>query len=155
MRRILVIYGAGAGFVPTTHHYLDAFRRHSRFQVEYLCIEHAPKEVVDLGCYDAIWVNYCARLIVESHYPDAVPEALKESLARYAGPKLVAVQDEYDHTNRLHHELLRIGANVVLTCVPQASIEYVYPRGVFPELRCETVLTGYVSDDLLRISGVR
>ena len=77
--------------------------------------------------FDAILVNYCARLIFPGHVPDFV----KQSLAAYRGPKLVAVQDEYDDTNRLHEELRRLGTTVVLDLVPQESLEYVYPRNMF------------------------
>jgi hypothetical protein len=150
-RKILVIYGASAAHVSTTHHYVEAFKRHSRFDVHYLCIEDSPDRPTDLSRYDAVWLNYCARLI----FPGLVPDALKESLAAYRGPKLVAVQDEYDDTNKLREELRRIGASVILTCAPQGSLEYVYPRSMFPGVRFETVLTGYVSDDLLDIEGIR
>ena len=150
-RKLLFIYGASAAHVATTHHYADAFRRHSRFNVHYLYIENPPATAVDLSSYDAVVVNYCARLMLPGHVPDVV----KQSLAAYRGPKLVAVQDEYDDTSRLHEELLRVGSTIVLTCVPQQSLEYVYPRKMFPGVRFETVLTGYVSDDLLSVKGVR
>ena len=56
--------------------------------------------------------------------------------------------------NRLR-ETARVGATVVLTCVPQQHLCYVYPRSMFPGVHFETVLTGYVSDDLLKIEDVR
>jgi hypothetical protein len=151
MKKVLVIYGASAAHVLTTHHYVEAFKRHSRFDVHYLCIEDSPDRPVDLSRYDAVWLNYCARLI----FPGLVPNPLKESLAEYRGPKLVAVQDEYDDTNKLREELRRLGPSVVLTCVPQQSLEYVYPRSMFSNVRFETVLTGYVSDELLAVEGIR
>src|SRR4051812_33815085 len=98
MKKILMIYGADAGHVATTHQYVDAFRQHSRFEVHYLCIEHAPSAPSDLSHYDAVWVNYCAGFALENHYPDAIPGSLRVSLAAYGGPKLVALQDEYDRT---------------------------------------------------------
>ena len=150
-KKILVIYGASSAHVPTTHHYVEAFKRHSRLDVHYLCIEDSPDRPVDLSHYDAVWVNYCARLI----FPGLVPDTLKESLAEFSGPKLVAVQDEYDDTNELREQLRQLSPNVVLTCVPQASLEYVYPRNMFSGVRFETVLTGYVSDELLAIEGIR
>ena len=150
-KKILVIYGASSAHVPTTHHYVEAFSLHSRFDVHYLCIEDSPAQPVDLSRFDAVWLNYCARLI----FPGLVPDTLKESLARYRGPKLVAVQDEYDDTNKLREELRRLGPSVVLTCVPQESLEYVYPRSMFSGVRFETVLTGFISDELLAIEGIR
>lgn len=155
MKRILVIYNAFAGRVSTTHHYVDAFRRHSRFKVEHLCIEHVPSVPSDLSRYDAVWMNYCAGLAFEPHYGASTPESLRRSLAAYHGPKLIALQDEYDRTNRLREQLRAVGATVVLTCVPQQFLDYVYPRDMFPGVRFETVLTGYASDDLLGIDDIR
>jgi hypothetical protein len=155
MKKLLVIYGAAASHVAATHQYVDAFRQHSRFNVDYLCIEHAPTVPSDLSRYDAVWVNYCAGFARESHYPDSVPESLRASLAAFGGPKLVAPQDEYDRTNRLREQLRRVGATVVLTCVPQQYLDCVYPRSMFPDAYFETVLTGYVSDDLLKTDDVR
>ncbi len=39
--------------------------------------------------------------------------------------------------------------------MPQQHLDYVYPRSMFPGVHFETVLTGYVSDDLLKIEDVR
>ena len=78
-----MIYGASSAHVPTTHHYVEAFSLHSRFDVHYLCIEDSPAQPVDLSRFDAVWLNYCARLI----FPGLVPDTLKESLARYRGAK--------------------------------------------------------------------
>ena len=150
-KRLLVIYSAEWSYVPTTFHYVDAFHRHSRFQVSYLDVAADLPTYFDFSHYDAVWINYCARLL----FDHPVPEAIKIALATYPGPKLVAVQDEYEHTNRLREQLLRVGADVVLTCVPQESVEYVYPRSMFPNTRFETVLTGYVADELSNGRGTR
>src|SRR5262249_6342676 len=104
---------------------------------------------------DAVWMNYCAGLAFEPHYGASTPESLRRSLAAYHGPKLIALQDEYDRTNRLREQLRAVGATVVLTCVPQQFLDYVYPRDMFPGVRFETVLTGYASDDLLGIDDIR
>src|SRR5262245_28567075 len=107
MNKLLVIYDAAAGHAVTTHQYVDAFRRHSRFDVVYLCTEHSPSVAFDLSHYDAVWVNYCAGLVRERHCPDTTPESVRASLAAYRGPKLVALQDEYDGTNWLREQLSR------------------------------------------------
>jgi hypothetical protein len=154
MKKLLLIYGAEATQVATTWQYVDAFRQHSRFKVEYLCIEQCPSEPVDLSRYDAVWVNYCAGLALDAGYRNAIPEAMRISVASFRGPKLVAPQDEYDGTNRLRGELRRLGATAVVTCVPPRFVEYAYPRDMFPDLHFETVLTGYVPDELLGIDDI-
>ena len=130
--------------MASTFHYVDAFRRHSRHRVSYLDIGTRVEQPVDLSRFDAVWVNFCVRLQDRGYFP----EALAASLAAYRGLKLAAAQDEYDNTDHLRRALREIGADVVLTCVPQGSIQCVYPRDMFPHTRFETVLTGYVSDEL-------
>lgn len=140
--RVLFVYSPHAAHVNTTYQYITAFRRHSRYKIEYLsCLSDG---VFDFSDYDAVWLNYCARLIV----PGAVKPAIKSAIARFSGPTFVALQDEYDLTELCRRELLGIGATHVMTCVPTKSIEYVYPKAMFPTTVFETVLTGYVPDEL-------
>lgn len=140
--RILFIYSPRANHVTTTFQFVDAFRRHSRHHIDYLSC--STESELDLSAYDAVWLNYCARLVV----PGAVSGAIKSALARYEGPKFVAIQDEYEQTGLARQELRAIGATHIMTCVPADSIEYVYPRAMFPDTSFETVLTGYVPDGL-------
>ncbi|WP_210497176.1 hypothetical protein [Microvirga antarctica] len=99
----------------------------------------------NLDSYDAVILNYCARLSIRGF----VSETFVDALRSYNGTKLIAVQDEYEDTNVLKDALKRIGFDYVLTCVPQDSIAYVYPRSEFPNVTFVTVLTGYVPEDLL------
>lgn len=141
MKRILFVYSPRATHVATTFQYVDSFRRHSRHRVDYLsCLSEG---VFDLSAYDAVWLNYCARLVV----PGAVSAAIRRAVSDYSGPVFVALQDEYDRTDLARRELLGIGATHVMTCVPAESIDYVYPRSIFPTTSFETVLTGYVPDE--------
>jgi hypothetical protein len=130
--------------VDTTYHYVNSFRKHSRYNVSYFDINARPERPVDFSGYDAVWVNYCARLA----FPDYQWEIVKQSVIAYQGPKLVAIQDEYDNTYELRNEIRRLGFDVVLTCIPQTSIEYAYPRAMFPATQFETVLTGYVAEGI-------
>lgn len=142
MKRVLFIYSPRAAHVGTTFQYVDAFRRHSRYQIDYLsCLSEGS---FDLSGYDIVWLNYCARLVV----PDAVSSSVTDAISRYNGPTFVALQDEYELTNLARQELLRIGASHVMTCVPARSIDYAYPRSMFPQVHFHTILTGYVPDEL-------
>ena len=110
LRQLLILYDPRSTFVDTTYHYLDLFRKHSSFNVTYFDINARLGGPVDLSAYDAIWVNYCARLA----FPGYEWEVVKQSVIAYQGPKLVAIQDEYDNTNELRSEIRRIGFDVVL-----------------------------------------
>ena len=72
----------------------------------------------------------------------------KEALKSFRGVRVFAVQDEYDRTNLVRDAIRELGFHIVLTCVPQESLEYVYPSAMFPGTDFITVLTGYVSETI-------
>ena len=151
MLKLLILYHAGFTHIPTVLHYIDSFRRHSQHDVSYFNVDQEVGGRTDFSNYDAIWLNYCARLPSTNY--DADPIAL--ALTNYNGVKLLALQDEYHQTNKIKSEISRIGFDVVLTCVPERFIETIYPRQRFPRTRFETVLTGYIADELLHLPDIR
>lgn len=141
-RRILVAYSMESTFNQATLEYLNAFRLYLAADVDYLHVTHDAKIAASLTHYDVIIHSYCARLC----FPGYVSADFLARLKSFSGLKVLAVQDEYDRTDVLRRVVRDVGFDVVLTCVPQDSLEYVYPRAEFPDVRFETVLTGYVSD---------
>lgn len=142
-RRALVAYSMSSTFVQTTLDYLAAFKRFSGFDVDYIHITHHAHVIPDFNSYDVIFHNYCARLC----YHGYVSESYLEKAREFKGVKVLAVQDEYDHTDVLKAAIKDIGFNIVLTCVPQDRLEYVYPKAEFPDVEFITVFTGYVPED--------
>ncbi len=130
-------------FVQTTLDYLVAFKRFSGFETDYVHVTHQASMGFDFDNYDVVFHSYCARLCFEGY----VSESYRDRLRRFPGIKVLAVQDEYDHTDALKVAIKDLGFNIVLTCVPQDSLEYVYPKSEFPDVEFITVFTGYVPDD--------
>jgi len=145
-RRMLVAYCMQSTHVETAWNYLLALKKYSEFQIDFLHVTYDAAIDVDFDDYDVIFQDYHARLCRE----DYVAVQYQEKLRAFRGPKVMAVQDEYDSTNRLHAAIRDLGFDVVLTCVPQDSIDYVYPRAEFPGVTFATVLTGYVPDWYLK-----
>jgi hypothetical protein len=146
--RVLVAYSVSSTFTQTTWDYLEAFRlylgQHLPAEIEYLSVTQDPQLHVSLDDYDVVIQSYCARLCFEGY----VSEGFIEMMSRYKGLKILAVQDEYEQTNVLRSAISRIYFDIVLTCVPKDSFEYVYPSKIFPTTRFETVFTGYVPEYL-------
>lgn len=143
VRRALVAYSMSSTFVQTTLDYLKAFKRFSGFDVDYVHVTHHASMGFDFDGYDIVFHSYCARLCFEGY----VSESYREHLRNFPGVKVLAVQDEYDHTDTLKAAIKDLKFDIVLTCVPQDSLEYVYPRAEFPDVEFITVFTGYVPDD--------
>jgi hypothetical protein len=142
-KRVLVAYSISGTFVSTTLEYLKSLKRLDGFDVEYVDVTHDSRVLADFSTYDVVFHNYCARLCLENY----VSESYREKMRRFTGVKILAVQDEYDHTNVLKAAINDLGFHLVLTCVPEESLEYVYPRRDFPNVEFVTVFTGYVPDD--------
>ena len=142
--RLLVAYCNASTFVSTTAEYLESIVRYSDFDVRFVHATHGAELAFDLAEFDAVFHSYCARL----PFPDYVSPDYLAKLKAFRGVKILAVQDEYDHTNRLRRAIRDIGFHAVLTCVPPGMLQAIYPRKMFPGTEFITVLTGYVPEHL-------
>jgi hypothetical protein len=142
--RLLVAYCNASTFVSTTAEYLESIVRYSDFDVRFVHVTHGAELAFDLAEFDAVFHSYCARL----PFPDYVSPDYLAKLKAFKGVKVLAVQDEYDHTNRLRRAIRDVGFHAVLTCVPPGMLEAIYPPKMFPGTEFITVLTGYVPEHL-------
>jgi len=142
--RLLVTYDNASNYVSTTAEYLDSISRYSTWEVRYVHVTVGAELDFDLGEFDAIFQSYCARLPVDGYVsPNYIAQ-----LKLFRGVKLLAVQDEYESTDKLREAIRAIGYHVVLTCVPPAMVPSIYPPELFPGTEFITVLTGYVPEHL-------
>src|SRR5690349_5326586 len=148
-KKLLVVYSIASTVVATTTEYVRSFSRYSRHDVSYINGTHGARFGVELGEFDAVWLNYCCRLC----FPGYVGSDVREALRAYRGVKLMSVQDEYDRTETLRQGIEDLGFDVVFTCVPQSALDHVYPRERFPHTEFITILTGYVPEHLEGKSG--
>jgi hypothetical protein len=142
--RLLVAYCNASTFVSTTVEYLESIARYSHSDVRFVHVTHGAELAFDLEEFDAVFHNYCARL----PFPDYVSPNYLAKLKAFRGVKILAVQDEYDHTNILRRAIWDSGFHVVLTCVPPSMLQAIYPERMFPQTEFVTVLTGYVPEHL-------
>ncbi len=150
--RLLVAYSNGCNYVATTDEYLNSLSRYSEFEVSYVHVTNEAELDFDLNEFDTVFHSYCARL----PFDDYVSPDYLDKLKSFRGVKLLAVQDEYDRTGTLRRAIQAIGFHAVLTCVPPAMVERIYPREMFPRTEFITVLTGYVPENSeLRAKSVR
>jgi hypothetical protein len=150
-RRLLVTYSNAGRNVPTSAEYLNSFAQFSSYEVSYLHVTNGVKIDCDLNEFDAVLNNYCAKLI----WPNLVSPDYIDQLKRYRGVKAMAVQDEYDWTNKLGNFINDLGFHVVFTCVPPEYVARIYPAVRFPDTKFVNVLTGYVPEDLARRASPR
>src|SRR3954449_3588312 len=144
--RVLVAYSMASAGVQTTFDYLRSFKMMD-MDVEYMHVTHGAICEADPDRYDVLINNYCARL----NAPDYVSASYRRFLQAFRGLKVLSVQDEYERTDTLKAAIKAFAFDIVLTCVPEAQVEQVYPRAEFPGVRFATVITGYVPEALAEL----
>lgn len=150
-RKLLIAYSNTSTHVRTTLDYVTALRDYSGYDTSFLHVTHDAYITLDFDVagYDVIFHNYCSRFCFDGYVSQSYCAALK----RFTGLKVLAIQDEYDHTDKLKAAIIEHGFQLVLTCVPQESLEFVYPAGQFPGVRFITVYTGYVPEGFADACG--
>ena len=144
MKNILVLYNGQSMFTPTVKDYVDAFRKYSRNNVHYMHAYSNTMPQFSFDEYDAIIITYSCRLC----YLELWSPHVREAIAAFPGLKIAMPQDEYQETNKLRDGLCELGIKLVFTCVPEDKIDWVYPSQLFPGVRFERILTGYVPNHL-------
>ena len=145
--RVLVAYSMSSTFTSTTLEYLSALERYTDFDVSYVHATHDAEMDFDFGDFDVVFQNYCVRLCFE----DSVSRSYQESLRRFTGLKMLAVQDDYDRTLTLHRAIRDLGFHVLLTSIQREFWPLVYPASELPELHIVDGLTGYVPETLIEV----
>jgi hypothetical protein len=90
--------------------------------------------------FDVILVHYSIFLI-HDHY---ISENTRIKLKKFRGTKGIFLQDEYNSVDKTVNLIAEVGFDVVFTCIPEESIQQVYPSEKLPRVKCINVLTGYV-----------
>ncbi|HET6891211.1 MAG TPA: hypothetical protein VFH31_08935, partial [Pyrinomonadaceae bacterium] len=148
--RVLVCYDGFSTHVATTAEYLECLPKYSQHHIDFFHVGQGSEPSFDLNLYDAVFLTYGCRLC----FPGHVSQRFLKALNRYRGVKIFGLQDEYDRTEITRRYIEELELDVVLTCVPSNSLDYVYPRARFPKTTFVTVLTGYVPERLPSVSAV-
>lgn len=126
-----------------------ALGRHSRFRWDLMNLYgyettrgFAWPKALRLADYDAVFVHNTAS------YDSRELESLLPAIASYGGVKVLTKQDEQMRVNAFVAALGAGRFDVLLTCVPPAEREKVYPSAKLPRLAFVHILTGYVTDEM-------
>lgn len=146
---ILMLYDDGSTHVGTIYEHLKSFQKYSRHKFHYmpatlfLPLIDDEEDSLDLSAFSAVAIHYSVRLSVSHH----LSKGIARSLSLYDGPKLLFIQDEYEHTELARQWIEQLGVNAIFTNVPTASIERVYPSSRLQNIDFIPTLTGYVPEE--------
>lgn len=142
--RLLVAYSAQTMVAQTIIDYVYMLKQMEGFDVSFVHVTHNAVLDFDLSEFDVVFNNYCARHCFEGY----VSQDYVEKLKRYRGLKVISVQDDGDRTSILHKAIRDIGFHVLITAVPQDTLNYGYPPDQLPNVEIFPALTGYVPHNI-------
>jgi hypothetical protein len=135
--------------VGTIREHLDAFRKYSTNIVTYIPASknywtNTGTIEVDgmFDIFDVVVVHYSLRTSVPGHIDNKIGKALEN----YNGYKVLYIQDEYEGILQTRDWMKRMSFDLVYTCVPNESVNAVYPAKDFPNTEFIQTLTGYVPE---------
>ncbi|HEU4683999.1 MAG TPA: glycosyltransferase [Nitrospira sp.] len=129
--------------------HINALERYSRNR--YLRLRLFPgrqndiPDRLDLSRFDALVLHYTLVACYDSY----VSPGLRARIRAFNGLKAMFIQDEYQFVDATVDAIRSMEIDLLFTCVPEESIEKVYPRHKLPDCRKINVLTGYVTADLV------
>jgi hypothetical protein len=145
---VLILHSQPDRVAATVADHLEALTTKSRHHVRQVAILGDAPPGLDFDRFDVIILHYSLVLAHDGYVSPALRARLRISKA----VKAIFIQDEYRHIDATVRAFQDIGLDVLFTCMPEASIEAVYPASKLPNVRKINVLTGYVPEALLRRS---
>jgi len=138
-RNILFCYSRLPGFTNAVHDYVRAFGQYSRHRIHYYDMDSGPV-AFSLEPFDCIVFNFCfwARCL-------GLNPEFRDRVAAFTGLKIAVFQDEYDYFLWHERNVLALGIQSIVTCVPQEHWRDVYRDAAFDKVEFIQALTGYVS----------
>jgi hypothetical protein len=142
---ILLLCDEASRHTGTVDDHIMAFKKFSQHCIVIVDSRAAAELNIDLSLFDAVIFHYSI-VIASSTY---LPQALFEQLAKFQGPKILFIQDEYRWVNRTASAARALGISVVFTVVNSDVVRAIYRDPWFDTVRFEQTLTGFVPKNLV------
>ena len=134
----LCLYAKTQTFTNTVFDHLSAlsFSEHEWMYADIFQLNDLANRIHD---FSIVALHYSVRIAYRQ-----VPIAVSDALIAFRGLKILFIQDEYDRVSVAREEIVKLGFQIVYSCVPATNLEVVYPKRQFPQTTFVSVLTGYV-----------
>ena len=144
---VLLLCNYYPGTASTILEHIHAFPRFSRNRYHVLNNLGDLPWWLDLSRFDALIIHYS----LVASYDNYLSPSARARIREFTGYKAAFVQDDYRWINDTVDALAYMRVNAVFGLPGQDIIAQVYSPARLPGVRLETVLTGYVAEDLTRI----
>jgi hypothetical protein len=142
---ILLLCHDGARHTGTVDSHVRAFKAFSRHKVAIADSFGCSRLDFDLSGFDLVVFHYSIVISLDTY----LPPAFAERLARFAGPKILFIQDEFRWIDRTCAAIERLGIRTVFTVVNPDVVRKIYRTPWFDQVRFEHTLTGFVPEHVL------
>tara|TARA_A100001015_G_C15043100_1_gene741277 strand:+ start:2274 stop:3587 length:1314 start_codon:yes stop_codon:yes gene_type:complete len=130
----------------TTVDHIESFENYSSFEVViWTKLNSFPSEEF-LAKFDCFVIHHSISLIFDWY----VSKDILIKIRNFKGIKILFIQDEYRRVNFVCTKINFIGIDVLFTCAPLKVARSIY-SGLNRNIKIETVLTGYVPENLINI----
>ncbi len=144
-KNILLLCAEVARQTGTVDLHINSFSKYSKFNVVTLDSFVAGQLDLDLDMFDAVVLHYSIVISL----PHFISEEFGSRIARFSGPKILFIQDEFRWVDRSSEAIRKLGVSVLFTVVNEDVIRKIYRDDYFDNVRFEQTLTGFVPEHLL------
>ena len=138
---VLFMISSAPYFTNAVLDYDNAFRKHSQHTLTDFDV-HNPDWTTDFRRHDAMLFSYSFFSTIDR------PLECIEKFRDFEGVKVAIFQDEYTYFLRNRQNLMNMGVDGIITCVPQPHWSDVF-TGPFASIPLMEAFTGYVNESFL------
>ena len=147
---VLLLCDDNPGHANTLLDHISGLRRHSRHVIH----TYNPRglngsRLLDLDEFDVVAIHW-SLVVISDHY---LAPAFREKIARFDGPKVQFIQDDYRWVDQISAMMRFLGINLLFTLVPQGEVPKIWTQERLPGVRTVTTLAGYVPDSLVGLEA--
>lgn len=146
---VLLVCDYNSSTAATIVEHISVFSRFSQHTIYVLnSLGDLPQEL-DLNKFHVIVIHYSICIVFDSF----ISSTARERIRAFQGLKVVYIQDDYRWIYKTLSILTYMKVNAIFGLASQKIIDQVYiPERIPTVKRRETVLAGYVSDNLLNVN---
>ncbi|MGI8527241.1 MAG: hypothetical protein ACR2K5_13905 [Pseudolabrys sp.] len=144
---ILIICDFLANRVGTVRDHLGAFADFSSNKFCFVDVRTCRDFNIDLNVFDCVVFHYSIVISGNSYLPDSFAEKLR----RYAGYKVLFIQDEYRFVDRTAAAMADLGVDVIYSVINEDVRDQIYRQDCIKHVRRKPTLTGFVPEQLAQV----
>jgi hypothetical protein len=145
---LLLLCDYNDGTASTIIEHIRGVRRFSRHKVRILSSRGEVPTALDLRRFDGLIIHYTLVACLDAFIGPTTRNLVKE----FSGLKMAFVQDDYRFINQTVDAMHDLGIDILFGLAPEDIVDEVYAPDRLPNVIRETVLAGYVPENLTKRS---